>query len=448
MKTKTERGVLFAVAVLAVVASSGAADFNVRDYGAKGDGVTKDTVAIQRAIDACGAHGGGRVVLEGGTFLTAPITLKGGVDLHIEVNARLLGSPDLADYPNRTDTRHADVSCMPRRRNASLIYAEECENIAISGRGTIDGNGRMFVREKTNPDWTGYPFERIADITNTLPRVVFFSGVKGISVTDITLTGLPGGWGFWVTDCDYVQFSRVKVLADMRFPNNDGIHINCSHDVTISDCIIEAGDDAIIVRANSLALKKNRSCERVTVVNCTLKSWCSGIRLGWVNDGVIRDCVFSNIVMWDVTKGICVQMGRWDGNDHGREATLIENITFSNIIMDRVYTHPLLLYVVDDDPKTEIAAIRDIRFSNVHARSLHKPYLVGRAAAPFSDFRFDNCTFEQLQEKDLPLRWDRHGCSAWNRKGDVNPTNCTGFVYDDATARSWPEIKYARPTSP
>lgn len=433
------------VAVVALAASlATAADFDVRAYGAKGDGSTKDTAAIQRAIDECGAKGGGRVVLDGGTFLTAPITLKGGVELHIEANARLLGSPDLADYPNRTDTRHADVSLMPRQRNASLIYAEECENIAISGRGMIDANGRMFVREKTAPDWTGYPFERTVPNTNSLPRVVFFSGVRGVSVTEITLTGLPAGWGFWIHDCDYVQFSRVKVLSDMRFPNNDGIHINCSRDVTISDCIVEAGDDAIIVRANSLSLKENKPCERVTVANCTLKSWMSGIRLGWVNDGVIRDCVFSNIVMGEATKGICLQMGNWTKNDHGREATLIENITFSNIIMDYVYTHPLLMCVTEDDPKTTVAAIRDIRFSNVHARSLEKPYLVGRSTAPFSNFRFDNCTFTQIPDSQFPIRLDRHGGSAWNRKGDVAPKNCTGFVYDDVTARSWPEIEKAR----
>ena len=118
-------GAFVALAVLAA-GSLGAKDFDVRAYGAKGDGVTKDTAAIQAAIDACHADGGGRVVLEHGTYLTAPITLKGGVDLHVEVNARLLGSPDLADYPNRTDIRHLDLEHTPRKRNTALIYAAEC----------------------------------------------------------------------------------------------------------------------------------------------------------------------------------------------------------------------------------------------------------------------------------------------------------------------------------
>lgn len=426
-----------------IALSASAKDFDVHEFGAKGDGRTKDTVALQTAIDACHAHGGGRVVLDGGTFLTAPITLKGGVELHVDASARLLGSPDLEDYPNRTDIRHVDVNHMPRHRNASLIYAEECENIAISGRGTIDANGRSFVKAKTDPNWTGYPFERRVPMTNSMPRVVFFAGVKGVSIADITLTGLPSGWGFWINDCDYVQFSRVKVFADVRFPNNDGIHVNCSRDVTISDCILETGDDAIIVRANSASLKENRSCERVVVNNCTIKSWCSGIRLGWVNDGVIRDCVFSNLVMWDCTKGISIQMGDPPLYDLGREPTFIENITFANIIMDRIYTHPFIIDATEN-PATMIKGVQDIRFSHIHARSLHKPYILGRGAVPFKNFRFDNCTFERIEESALPLRWDRHGCSAWNRKGDHAPVNCTGFVFDSVTEMSWPEIKCAR----
>ena len=411
----------------AVVTGAYAADHDVRAYGARGDGVAKDTAAIQRAIDACAAKGGGRVVLDGGTFLTAPITLKGGVELHVDASARLLGSPDLADYPNRTDIHHCDIAHVPRFRNASLIYAEDCRNVAITGRGTIDANGRAFVREKTDPDWTGYPFERTEPLTNTLPRVVFFAGLTDVTVTDVTLTGLPAGWGFWVNDCDRVHFDRVKVLADVRFPNNDGIHLNCSRDVTVSNCILETGDDAIIVRANSAMLRENRPSERITVANCTIRSWCSGIRLGWTNCGTIRDCTFSNIVMTDTTKGISIQLPGANPRDCGRESTLIENITFSGIIMDGIYTHPLVCEICTN-ATTKVEAVRDIRFSHVHARAVGRPYVIGREANPFEGFRFDNCTFDRIPRDSLPLRWDRHGTSAWNLHEDIPPTHVKGFV--------------------
>ena len=423
-----------------------AKDFDVRDFGAVGNGVTKDTIAIQKAIDACHDHGGGRVVLDGGMFLTAPIMLKSGVELHVEASATILGSPDLSDYPNRTDMKHVNLRGCPRMRNTGLILADECENIAITGRGKIDGNGRRFVR--TKPDqaksrYPGYPYERIAEPTNSLPRTVFFAGCRNVRVTDITMVGTPAGWTFWVNDCDYVHFDRVNVLIDVDFPNNDGIHVNCSRDVTISNCFLETGDDAIVVRANSSSLAENKPCERVVVMNCTMKSWCSGIRIGWVNDGVIRDCSFSNLVMYDCTKGVSIQMGDPAPYDVGRESSLYENITFSNITMDRIYTHPLMVEAVEN-PKTRIDRICDIRFSHIHARALCKPYFSGRSTNPFRNFQFDNCTFDSIFESDLPMRWDLHGCSSYNRRGDVLPKHCSGFVFDSVTECSWPQIGETR----
>lgn len=442
----SERKGVLTVICLAMAVTLFGRDFDVRDFGAKGDGKTKDTVAIQSAIDACHAKGGGRVVLDGGVYLSAPISLKSAVELHLDASATLLGSPDLADYPNRIDIRHVNLRGCPRWRNTALVIADECENIAITGRGTIDGSGRFFVRKKSdqaNSRYPGYPYERIAELTNSLPRTVFFAGCRNVRVTDVTLVGLPAGWGFLVNDCDYVHFDRVNVLADVRFPNNDGIHVNCSRDVTISNCILETGDDAIVVRANSSSLAVDKPCERVVVANCTMKSWCSGVRIGWVNDGVIRNCLFSNLVMADCTKGISIQMGEPASRyDIGREASLYENIEFSHIIMDGIYTHPLMIDTVEN-PKTKIDRVRNIRFSHIHARSLCKPYVIGRSSNPFRDFRFDNCVFEALGEKDLPMRWDLHGCSSYNRKGDVPPKNCVGFVADEATLSSWPDVKKA-----
>ena len=127
MKPRTT-AILFCLILSAATLWS--ADFDVRKYGAKGDGTTKNTVAIQKAIDACTKAGGGRVVLSGGVYLSAPLELKSGVDLHIEADATLLASPDIEDYPDRTDVRHYLSEAMPRFRNASFLFADEAESTA------------------------------------------------------------------------------------------------------------------------------------------------------------------------------------------------------------------------------------------------------------------------------------------------------------------------------
>ena len=176
-------------------------------------------------------------------------------------------------------------------RSACLVLADCVTNVAITGRGVIDANGKSFVREKTG-DWTGWQFERIVDPTKSMPRVCFFVGCRGVRVEDVTLVNGPAGWSYWVHDCDDVLFDRCRVKVDVRYPNNDGIHINSSRDVMIRNCDLETGDDSIIVRANNRSLAENKVCERVVVSNCTMRSWSAGIRIGWANDGVIRNCTF------------------------------------------------------------------------------------------------------------------------------------------------------------
>ena len=159
------------LAVLALAGSTiaGAKDIDLKKYGAKADGKTKITEKFQKAIDEVSAAGGGRVILSGGNFVTAPITLKSGVEIYIDADAVLMASPDLEDYPEREGIKHlAPSDSLPRWRNVSLIYAEDAENVAISGRGAIDCNGQHFVREKTDPNWTYMKWERTVDPSKSL----------------------------------------------------------------------------------------------------------------------------------------------------------------------------------------------------------------------------------------------------------------------------------------
>ncbi len=384
-----------------------AKDVDIRSYGAKPDGKTKATAAIQKAIDDVSRSGGGRVTVSGGTFLVTPFEIKSGVELHIAADAVLLASPDLSDYPERTDVRHYISEAMPRFRNASLIYADEAHDIAITGMGVIDGNGTFFTKPKEGDNWTGWHFVRTVPRKQSLPRVVFFAGCTNVTVTDITMRNQPAGWSYWIHDCDRVIFDRCRILAAVRYPNNDGIHINCSRDVTVSNCIIETGDDSIIIRANSRSLKEDKPCERVTITNCVLRSWSAAIRLGWTNDGVMRDCVFSNLVIYDSSKGISMHLPEYKfknpadaSNDYGREETLIENMTFSNIVMDKVF-YPLH-FLIPDSEEVRCKAIRNLDFSNIRSESLFMPFFQGRAGCPIENIRFDNCSFVRLTEEELP----------------------------------------------
>ena len=188
----------------------------------------------------------------------------------------------------------------------------------------------------------------------------------------------------------------------------------------ISNCNIETGDDCIIVRANSASLKENKPCERVTVDNCNLRSYSCAVRIGWVNDGIIRDCTLSNLTIRDSVCGIGLKLPscgpRDKSSDQGREATLVENMLFSNIVMDRIYARPVY---VDISPEkvTRVEKVRNITFNNVMSRGLMKPVVSAPRPGIVSDITFTGCRFEI----------DSAGKSAYRNGGEVGFASCQRF---------------------
>jgi len=396
--------------------------YHIKDFGAVGDGITLNTSAIQQAVDTCYQQGGGRVLVEGGTYMFGTVVLRSNVELHVAANATLLGSPKCEDYPERTDVYHVDSGKLPRWRNACYIYCEESENVSITGMGKIDCNGYAFVEPCTEEkDKTNWQYKRIN--APTPPRVIFFAGCQNVKIEDVTMTNQPAGWSYWIHDCDYVTINGIKILAEVEFPNNDGIHINSSRNVTVSNCDITCGDDSIVVRANNASLSENKVCEKVTITNCNLTSYSGGIRIGWKNDGVIRNCTFSNLVMTDTSIGIDITLPHFLFDpkkmwtvDMGREATLIENLSFHNVVMDNVYGEPVKISIAKS-PETHVEAVRNLYFSGLHARGPRGICLNGRKETIISNVRFSDCTFEVTDYSDFGNRMNHGAQNAWQSRG-------------------------------
>ena len=393
--------------------------FDVRDFGAIGDGNTLNTAAIQNAIDECHRLGGGAVVFENGVYMTGKIIMRSNIELHVRSNATILASPRVEDFPDSTDEQasHVNTKRLTRWRNNCIIFANECKNIAITGTGKIDGNAPAFLRESPEDELLTY---RQIDAP-TPARAVFFTGCKNVKVEDISMVNPPAGWAYWIHDCDFVTFTKCKVVSNLHYPNCDGIHINCSRNVNISDCNLMCGDDCIIVRANSASLAEDKVCEKVTVTNCNLTSYASGIRIGWINDGTIRNCTFSNIVMTDTSYAISIAIptlkikkGDFVAADVGREHTCIERLSFDNIIMDKITKYPVEIKIGEGDQTVD--GIRNLYFSNVHARALNMPQILGRKQNPIENIYFSNCSFEVYDGSDIP-DLETHGYGA------VKPTD-------------------------
>ena len=365
--------------------------FDVRSHGATGDGRTRDTGAIQKAIDLCAESGGGTVLLPPGVYLSGTLHLKSNVALHVEAGATLLASPDPADYDTSRNLPGDVGYAIEKVSNAHFIHAVDVENIAITGRGTIDGNGRAFFGPA--PEGTRRP---IFSIPGWRPgQLIALSRCRDVLVRDVTIVDSPY-WTIWPFGCERVRVDGITVRNDRRNPNGDGINPDCCRDVRISNCRFETGDDCIALRSHTQMLgDADAACEDVVVSNCVLTSPCCCVRLGYAGDGPIRRCAFSNLVMSNSRTGINMIVPRVPdyGIDRGAR---IEDITFSNLVMD---TRQAFYLWVGDDVAAP-AGIRNIHISNVLATTHRGCHIGGNPRVPVENVTISNMRLTVHGEMD------------------------------------------------
>ena len=323
------------------------ANADILSYGAVGDGATLCTKPIQDAIDACAASGGGTVTVPPGVFLTGTLYLRSHVNVHLEHAATLLGSPNLADY-NPPDAYPQNFNCaVSEGWNAChLIIAVNVEDVALSGTGTIDGNGRAFFAK---PEAVSAPCEiawrhgyiNTADRKNAARpgQTVVFVESHDISVTDISLIDTTC-WALFFHGCDTIRVRGLSIRSDDRHVNTDGIDIDCCRHVVVSDCVIDTGDDAITLRGDCNHLgDPSRVCEDIAVTNCVAHTEACGIHIG-VGTGTIRNAVFSNLVLCDSGFGVQIRCGYGRSTTKGAD---VSGLRFENIICRRT-AYPLRIF--------------------------------------------------------------------------------------------------------
>ena len=349
--------------------------------------VTEKTgVAIQHAIDAAAGQGGGRVTLEPGVYHSGTIRLRSNIELHIPAGVKIQGF----DKPDAYDDFPFPEGVYPENGKKALLVCENAENVSVTGNGEINGNGSAFY------DMNVFLGAFFAKPPHPRPRMVQFYKCRNVLFEGVSFVDSPG-WTFFLSECEDVVISRIRVEGCQRMINNDGIDIDSCKRVAVSNSFFRTGDDCLILRA----IRKDRVipavCEGVVVTNCVLDSWCQGIRVGCISDDTIHACRFDNIVFKGRGNGIVFEypMRYVRKDDEGYIS--VSDISFNHISIDSG-CHPIRICC---DPEMKPRRIADISFTNIKARGKHPITLCCTPERPLEDITFSDFSFEI--EGDIPL---------------------------------------------
>ncbi len=380
--------------------------YNVFDYGAKGDGLTNDAEAIQKAIDEC-SENGGQVLLPGGhVFRSGSLVLRSNVELHVANGAILKASDNIEDFNLFSKKREEKALDVPTYENCDyegkpelfFIYSYATENVRITGSGTIDGNEEIFYGTVTKWHIDGAFYPRMP--------LLYLEDVHNLTIKDVVLTH-SAFWTVHMIGCQDVLIDGIRIHNNTRLANSDGIDPDHCQNVRIANCFIEGADDCIVFK-NTESAKRYGPCENITVTNCTLSSTSAAIKFGTESTMPFRNIIVNGCVIRATNRGISMQL---------RDEGSIENCIFSNITIEtRMFSsehwwgkaEPIAITALRRRKDTKIGHIRNIIFMNILADTENGITIYGtkddEGVANISGVKFDNVSID-IKHK---TRWPKN----------------------------------------
>ena len=385
-----------------------------RAFGAIGDGLAKDTAALQRAVDACSTGDGGTVLLAGGTFLSGTLVLHSHVTLRVEAGATLLGSRDDADYPTqRPPIRNTELANCQR----ALVYAEGATAVRIEGGGTIDGNADI-------DKWRGMALPE-----GQRPMAIFTALSSDVAIEGVTVRN-AATWA--VVNLEVARLVIRGITIDSPHgPTHDGIDVVDGHDVLIEDNTITAGDDGICLKSGSATGLRDVVVRRNRILGAGV---ANGLKLGTATVGPMRHIVFEDIAIANA-QAAAMAIESVDGGE-------VSDVSFRRVTLSDVGTPVFML--LGARGKAGVGAIHDIRFETIRGERLRSPWgalLSGAPADAAGRHDLDAITF-----KDIAIAWRGAGDATGPHVFGSGPADAARFP---AYAGGYPDAKFifATPTA-
>lgn len=393
---------------------------SITETGAVASPETINTRAIQRAIDRCASAGGGVVHCPPGVFLTGTLWLKSNITLELEAGCTLRACVERDEYNAPDCFPEQDVVAHQAANGTHLLIAHRCDNVTVSGHGTIDGNPSAFFDRGViaRDDAREGSHDRHALPPERPGQMLYFARSTNVRLVNVSLVNACF-WSVYMVGCESVKISGLTIRSDRRIPNSDGLHFNCCRNLRVDNCDIDTADDCIVLRGHYKILgDTDTPMENAVITNCILRTRCCAIRLG-VGDGTIRDCLFANLVIHGTRTGI----GIWPAySQRYPRGTDMDNIRFENIVMDVETPVNLTLGA------GARAAVGHIVFKGLSCRATKPVYIVGEETVRVFDLDFIDCVFRFFGDRPQSP-FDAETCAmteAW--AAVTHPPACGIFV--------------------